>query len=445
MAEIIKGTEQRLDATTIAMSVGKVMAERDRFLARFAHGKHTQDDETELKRMIGNQGEGDGEGEELSALIREAREKLAGMAEFPNGNDKGMEGEEAALAAVAAAFWTPGLIVASDLADGSLTGTLNAYYGPEVMREEERYSFTVAFEWIRAPEVEERNRERFNEVNGYDFGITVAELGRETVNDLARFLREELGDPEGAAFIEGMDDSDDVFAAINYLMDSHVETKPLGGGGPPKLDEDGFPLLINDDEEYWTEYYANMEADYARLTDPDYVMPTFNFDSDYGYGYSDGYEFKWGDYRTDLIFYLQGAILDKANEVIRENEEVRARFLQVASGNFGSDAGAVPENYGLMAIPAGSHESLAESMGTADTDAAGRALERLKAWTFPEEHFYLDGPSKDPVRNDTGVAEPDVPGSAELWAAEKKAIYEEATARYQAGKNQKGLLREETV
>jgi hypothetical protein len=46
------------------------------------------------------------------------------------------------------------------------------------------------------------------------------------------------------------------------------------------LNAGGSPLLMNDDEESWAGHYAKMEREYARLTDPGYETPAFNFDSD---------------------------------------------------------------------------------------------------------------------------------------------------------------------
>jgi hypothetical protein len=58
-AEILTGTELRLDAATIAMAVGKVLGERDTFLARFEHYKFTGADVSELSRMFGSPSEGE--------------------------------------------------------------------------------------------------------------------------------------------------------------------------------------------------------------------------------------------------------------------------------------------------------------------------------------------------------------------------------------------------
>jgi hypothetical protein len=115
------------------------------------------------------------------------------------------------------------------------------------------------------------------------------------------------------------------------------------------------------------------------------------------------------------VLYLQGSILDRANEVIRDDPGVRERFLGIASGNFGSDRDSVPGYHGLKAIPTGPHETLAEIVGVADTDAAGRVLKRLEAWTFPESHFFVMDQAKDTMRNDTAVEAPVLPGTMNYW------------------------------
>jgi hypothetical protein len=162
----------------------------------------------------------------------------------------------------------------------------------------------------------------------------------------------------------------------------------------------------------------------------------------------DGRDFKTGDYQGDLANFLRGSFLDEVNAVIRDDEKVRERFLDVASGNFAGNRDAVPDSYGLVDIPTfytmgRVTVSISQVMGEAVTTAAERSLETLKRFTFPEQFAFLLEHS--PIENRTSVKEVELPDYLKLASTEKVNIYEEAVARYRNEKELKGLLLEKTA
>jgi hypothetical protein len=441
MAEILMGTEQTFNAATVATSLGKVLRDREAMVAKIAAGKLTEKDVPEFERMFGKLDKDI----DTRAWLKETQEKLAGLVDFFNGAEADDEAGEVA-ATLAATFGAKPLTAAEALADGSLAGALNGYYGQAIISEEARYSFTDNFEWLPAAEAEKANRALLETRHGLDFRIAAGEIGKDAIADLARFLRDELGDAKGAALIEGLGDGDDVIAAVNSLMKAHATEEASVLAGPLKLAPDGSPLMAGDDPDYWTELNRQREAEYARLTAPNYEVPVFNYDSDYGYGFADGRDFKWGDYQADLASFLGGAFLDRVNEVVRTDSEVRARFMKVAAKNFGGMENAVPDNYGFIGFPTSVNMgqiSASKLMGVADTTAPERALRRLRNLTYLDENaFVLKTPA---IVNGTDVKEKEFPGFSELLNAERINVYEGAVARYEAEKSPKGLLLEETV
>ncbi|MDR1109314.1 MAG: hypothetical protein LBP92_01115 [Deltaproteobacteria bacterium] len=441
MAEILKGTEHVFNAATVAMSLGKVLKDRAQMVAKISVGKLTVEEVPEFERMFGVLDKDT----DMFAWLRETQGKLAGMVDFLNGAGD-TEAVEDALATI---LGTPVLTAAASLADGSLAGVLNGYYGQAIIADEDRYQFTVNFEWHKSLDADRVNQAHLESLYGLDFRLSAGEIGGEALSDLARFLREELDDADGAALIEGLGADADVIAAVNSLLKAHDPGPSNTLAGPLKRGPDGAPLMANDDPDYWNEMNRLREAEYARLTDPGYEVPQFDYDSDYGYGFIGGNDFKWNDYQADLACFLGGAFLDRVNEVVKDDPEVRERFLKLASRNFGMMESVVPGDYGFIAFPTISNMgqvSAARVMGTVGSTAQERALERLRAMTYPEDFGYVvNVPKGGGIDNRTNVEEIELPGFSELSAAERVSVYEQAVARYEAEKALKGLLLEETV
>ncbi|MDR1312893.1 MAG: hypothetical protein LBQ12_04155 [Deltaproteobacteria bacterium] len=440
MVEVLKGTEQRMDAATVAAALGKVLRERETLATRILTGKISESDGELVKKHFGDVGED----EELLERVKEDAGKLKEIVEFLNKRDEVSAAAGATSTVNSGSVVNPGAF-GGKITHSSVSSALNSYYGEVLMNEEDRHAFTDDFEWARASDVKAKNGEYRSAMYGFDFTMSVSELGRENLDDLVRFLRDEMGDADSAALIENLADADDIFAAVNAVYVANDPGLRNVLAGPLKLNADGSPMLIPDDESFWEEQNRLREADYARLTDPGYEAPEFNYDSDYGYGFMDGTDWKTGDYQWDLARFLTGAILDKVNGVIRDNEKVRERFLEVASKNFGGRADAVPDDYGLVGFPSYSNMgqvSVSYLMGTADTTAAERALQTLKSFSFPDSEGLLKGFR---IENRTSVKTVELPGYSELWEAERKNVYEEAISRYEKEKERKGLLLEETA
>ncbi|MDR1041500.1 MAG: hypothetical protein LBR80_15340 [Deltaproteobacteria bacterium] len=444
MVEVLKGTGQGMNAQTIAVSVGKILRERETLATRILTGKSCEADAGLIRKHFGDVGED----EDFLERVREDSEKLKAVVEFLNLQDD-ISGVQASSGTVNADATVNPAASGGEVSYSSLSSALNCHFGEAIIKDEDLHRFSDAFEWCRADEVDARNGEYRNAMYGFDFAITVSELGREPLEDLSRFLREELGDEDGAALIANLADSDDVFAAINSLFVANYPGPQNRLAGEIKLNPDGSPLSVSDDESHWIENNRLMEANYARLTDPNYETPQFNYDSDYGYGFLDGRDFKFGDYSWDLGNYLRGSFLDRVNEVIRDDDAVRERFLALAARNFNGQIDSVPDDYGLVGIPSQfnmGQVSTTYLMGVADTTAAERALSELKRFTYPEQHdIFATLPEEFRIVNRTSVKTVELPGYSELATAERIRIYEEAVARYQQVKDQKGLLLEETV
>ncbi len=111
--------------------------------------------------------------------------------------------------------------------DGSngfgLNEALNGYFG---LAAESQKNFTADFSW--ASPGEEASRA---ENDGWaPFTMSVKELGRETLQKFADFLRSDVGNEEAAKYLEGLDDNCDIFEAIdcmrNQILKDHTTVEP---------------------------------------------------------------------------------------------------------------------------------------------------------------------------------------------------------------------------
>ncbi|MDR1082190.1 MAG: hypothetical protein LBQ79_14870 [Deltaproteobacteria bacterium] len=447
MVEVLKGTADRVNASTLAVSVGKVLREREGLATRIMTGKTSEADTALFRKHFGDLGDD----EDVLEMVKKDSEKLKAMVEFLNRRDV----NPAVAAGSSGATVNSGAVVhpgstGEKISHSSFSEALNSYYGEILVKEEDRHAFTDRFEWANVSDVKDMNGEYRSSMYGFDFTMSVSELGREKLDGLVKFLSDEMGDAESAALIANLADTDDIFAAINAVFVAHDPGVNNILAGELQLNPDGSPMLISDDEEHWRELNRVREAEYARLTDPDYETPQFNYDSEYGYGFMDGRDWKIGDVQWDLSNFLSATLLDDVNAVIRDNEAVRERFLEVASKSFQGNADDVPDSFGLIGFPTKynmGQVSVSYVMGTADTTAAERALQKLKIYMHQgdEDDSQLFKIIIPPIENRTSVKTVDFPGYSELAAQERNNIYEEAISRYAMEKEQKGILLEDTV
>jgi hypothetical protein len=343
--------------------VGSVLKTREQLVSKILNFKAKEADIPEITRNYGE----NLEPEEFRNKVKKDAESLAKMVEFLN---KSAEVTDIAAKSIS-----------------SLSSSLNKYYGEVILKEEDLYSFSNKFDWLKLDDVDAKNREYLHQDFEFDFAISVSEFGRENLNTLINFLRTELKDDKAADFIQNLSNSDDIFAAINYLLKSHQPEQQTLNVSEFRRNADGSLLSTQDDEKFWTEYNAKREATYKELTDPDYAAPQFDYNSRYGYGFIGSEAWKTGDFNLDLGNFLRAQFLDKVNEVIRDNSAVQARFQDLASENFFSRQESIPDDYGLAAIPTfmNTHtNSVKDVMGSVTANSAERALNILKNFTYPE-------------------------------------------------------------
>jgi hypothetical protein len=416
MAKILTSTEQRINANTIATAVGTVFKAREFLVNKILSRKTNEADIPEITKTYGS----DLEPEEFMRKVEKDAENLEKMVEFLNKANETTD------------------IVGQQIS--SLSSALNTYYGDVIISDEDFYCFSNKFDWLKADGVKVKNSAYLSQDYGFDFAISVSEFGRENLTELINFLRTDLKDDNSANFIQNLTDNNDIFAAINYIFNKHFDNEPVKAAkGVMESFKEKF--LTEKDENYWNEYNAKREAAYERLTDPDYELPQFDYNSKYGFGYI-GEEYNATDYNFNYTLdnFLRTRLLDRVNDVIRDNSAVRERFLKVAVKNFSSREESVPDNYGLFTFPSTYNMGTVSTsyiMKVMDTTAEERALNELYAISFTNILKLDNSKYKDKITA--------VPDLEELVDANKIAIYNEATARYENEKKEKGLLLKETI
>jgi hypothetical protein len=423
MANVLKNTDIRVDGNSIALSIGDTLKAKSTIVAKLLAGKATQKEVYDYK-IANNIQEDD---PDFMKYVKRDSENLEKMVEFLNKED--------------------GVTNIQDKEVSSLSSAINTYFGEVIIKDEDRYMFTERFDWLRTEDAKAKNREYFNEKFGFDFKMTVEELGRENLGELVDFLRNDLQDEESAAFIETLKDSDDIFAAINYLYTTHYVEPTLQFSENFK-NSDSYKRYneVTDDAErakildtYMSENSVDWDAEIEKnarefhdmITDPNFEYPKFDYNS----GFFTSSLSDSGDFNTALSGFVSKNILDKVNEVIRDDKTVRERFVKVAAQNFGMNESAVPENYGLTQIPSMYNMasfSTANVMGVMDTTFQERALNSLKQFTpgAPTQGYNIK--TREII---------DTMPTTETSLYYKK-IYDEAYARYQ---EEKGLLFDETL
>ncbi|UQZ91384.1 hypothetical protein C4J81_18980 (plasmid) [Deltaproteobacteria bacterium Smac51] len=189
----------------------------------------------------------------------------------------------------------------ADEEGGSLNSALNSYFGFSKMAEDDQKNFGDDFAWLSA------NQIRANEQStgqSQQCGITVEEFGRENLAELVDFLRNDLGDEKAAQYIETLGDEDDIFDAVDQLCQTFREDSQEVGGVNAETGE----IVLNHLEGQGIEKMQKLGQ------------------------------------------FLNHNMVDKVNEVIRTNDDVRQRFLTEA-GVAPEDAGSVPEGFGITAWP----------------------------------------------------------------------------------------------
>jgi hypothetical protein len=385
MAKILKDTENRINAMTIATSIGSVLKEKQSILSKILSGKATEADVQDAVKKQTLKLSDDLNNPDV--YFKQEVEKLEKMVDFLNQKDEEFD------------------ILDNDKLS-SLSAALNNYYGEVIVKDEDYYLFSSRFDWLNNEECNIKNKEYSNLEYGFDFIVTVSELGRENLDELISFLQNDLNDVEAANFIENLSDSDDIFAAINYLFETHYvepEIKPLSNSNNKVSQESNVFFDKTDIEKLLQEKFALSDEEIAKAAEPwPEEHSQFDYDSKFislhitaNEPFSTEKEF----FNNNLNAFLNSRLLDKVNTVIQENSIIKAKFLEIASKNFFSNEKLVPDNYGLTQFPSNTYTgtgSLSSIMGVMDKNAPERALSNLKTladgtggWTLPGEEFKI--------------------------------------------------------
>jgi hypothetical protein len=423
MAKLLTDTEQRINDTTIAGALGSILKAKQLIIKKIIKGTATEKD-VELFTKEHHAIKKDEETYNPDDWKKDYA-KINSMVDFLNGEDTEIteiSGEN----------------------EISLSTVLNDYYGEVIIKDEDYYKFSLKFDWLRTEDVTTKNREYFNEEYGFDFTMSVDEFGRENLDELIDFLKNDLNDKEAANFIENLHGSHDIFAAFNYLLETHYlapNFAPINNTSN-NIDEQDTEILANlsDYQRYIQEKFCISDEDMVEAAKYELPAepPQYDYNSKYMWlninaDFVDEDSITEENFNSNLNYFLNSQFLDKVNAVIQENSSVRERFLKIAAKNFGGNEQLVPENYGLTAIPTNLNMasfSTSHIMGVMDTNAAERSLANLKIlaegthtvelpWLIPDEFKEVISQARIVTKN------------------YYTKMYNEAIERYQ---NEQGLL-----
>ena len=186
-----------------------------------------------------------------------------------------------------------------------LSAALNSYFGNPSLAEDEQKQFGDDFSWMSANEIAEKQA---NKADSLNLTLSVKELGQLNVDELVKFLREEIGHEEAARYIENLGEDDDIFNAVDVVRNMFYENSAMVN---PGIDpETGFPGL--------------------RRREGEGV-----------------------DQVVKLNDFLHFNMLDAVNSAFRNNPELSERLTSYAAANYGGNREAVPAGVGLISWPGG--------------------------------------------------------------------------------------------
>jgi hypothetical protein len=207
-------------------------------------------------------------------------------------------------------YLNQGTVESGDKKTSGLSGALNDYFGNPELPEEDQKRFTANFAWMTGAEIAAQEAEK--NFTNTELPLSVAEFGRENVDKLADYLRNELDHQEAADYIKNLTDDDDIFLAIDHVRGILYENS--GIVTPGKDPATGFLGL-------------------ARLD---------------GEGVEQAHK---------LTKFLNENMLDAVNSAFRSSPKLQARLQNYASMYFQGKTEDVPAGYGLTTWPGGNFDN----------------------------------------------------------------------------------------
>ena len=302
---------------------------------------------------------------------------------------------------------------------------LNDYFGLAGGSPDSQKVFGEDFNWRSAQELSDQQAADGAEKE-YRFSLSVKEIGRETINGLANYLREVVGSPEAAEYIENLSDDADVFDAVDQVRNMFLANTTLTDGIITEA--------LNGANENWN---RQSRALVGTQSLPQRVGPGI-------------------DQNRQLSDYLDKYMVDAANAAIRSDPEVTRRFHDFVT--FDVDESRQKQNYeeflewdqetrdgyGLFAWPGAScvggmqdfyygQERRTWSCGfVGDTTGEERRIERLNTSSSILSNF---------AQSTTNQAEKDI---YQRWSEEQAAAYQELIGAYRQSQTS-GNLVDQTV
>ena len=149
--------------------------------------------------------------------------------------------------------------------------------------------------------------------DSYGFNLSVEELGRDAINDLADYIQKEIGHEAAAEYLKNLNDSADVFDAVDHVRNMFLENTSINDGTITE------PL--NGGVAKWNEQSKAL-------------VGTKSLRQRTGPGI---------EQLRKLSGYLDKNMVDATNGAIKTNSEVNARFLSFAT--YDIDPEAQKNNY----------------------------------------------------------------------------------------------------
>jgi hypothetical protein len=213
-------------------------------------------------------------------------------------------------------------------AGSGLNEALNGYF--DLPPDSHKY-FTEDYAWVSPSE--KAADEEYDSQKG--FKLSVKELGRETLQGFADFLRTEVGSEEAARYIESLGDDDDIFDAADYVR----------------------TLLMKNT------YVKDSDAESIRRFGA-------NFPTREGEGV---------EQIGKVTYYLGTTMIDAVNGLIRNNADIKAR-MQAVTTPFDGDLNQ-SDTYGLYRWPG----AFVAGGRLCDWQWGGRDGNGLPGWAFFDE------------------------------------------------------------
>ena len=302
-----------------------------------------------------------------------------------------------------------------------LSKALNDYFGLAGGSADSQKVFGEDFNWRSAQELSDQQAADDAEKE-YRFSLSVREIGRETMNGLANYLREVVGSSEAAEYIENLSDDADVFDAIDQVRNMFLANTTLTDGIITEA--------LNGANEKWN---RQSQA----------LVGTQSLRQRVGPGL---------EQNRQLNDYLDKYMVDAANAAIRNDPEVTRRFQDFVT--FDVDESRQKQNYedflqwdqetrdgyGLFTWPGAralggmddfyyGHERRTWSCGfVGDTTGEERRIERLNTSSNILSNF---------AQSTTNQAEKDI---YQRWSDEQAAAYQELISAYRQGQTSGNLV-----